>query len=47
VVSPRRERRAARLRIRRVDALSAQLAQLHTMRTLLEQAIEIVLGGWI
>ncbi|MGH3334475.1 MAG: DUF6197 family protein [Nocardioides sp.] len=43
----RRERRAARLRLRRVDALSAQLAQLHAIRTLLEQAIEIVLGGWV
>jgi hypothetical protein len=43
----RRERRAARLRLRRVDALSTQLAQLQTIRTLLEQAIEIVRGGWL
>jgi hypothetical protein len=43
----RRERRAERLRLRRVDALSAQLAQLHTIRVLLEQAAEIVRGGWI
>jgi hypothetical protein len=43
----RRERRAARLRFRRVDALSAQLAQLHAIRTLLEQATEIVRGGWV
>ena len=43
----RRERRAARRRFRRVDAVSAQLAQLHVIRTLLEQAIEIVRGGWV
>jgi len=43
----RRERRIARKRLRRVDALSAQLAQLHTLRTLLEQATEIVRGGWL
>jgi hypothetical protein len=42
-----RERRAARRRLRRVDALSAQLAELHAIRTLLEHAIEIVLGGWV
>ncbi len=27
--------------------MSAQLAQLHAIRTLLEQAIEIVRGGWV
>lgn len=43
----RRQRRAARRRLRRVDALSAQLVQLHVIRTLLEQAVEIVRGGWI
>ena len=43
----RRERRAERLRCRRLDALSAQLAQLHAIRVLLEQATEIVRGGWI
>jgi hypothetical protein len=43
----RRERRAERLRLRRLDALSAQLAQLHAIRVLLEQASEIVRGGWI
>ena len=43
----RRERRAERLRLRRLDALSAQLAQLHAIRGLLEQAAEIVRGGWI
>ena len=43
----RRERRAARRRLRRVDALSAQLAQLNVIRTLLEQATEIVRGGWV
>ena len=43
----RRERRAARLRLRRVDALSAQLAQLQAIRALLEQAAEVVLGGWV
>ena len=41
------ERRAARVRLRRVDALSAQLAQLHDIRILLERATEIVLGGWV
>lgn len=43
----RRERRAARRRLRRVDSLSAQLAQLVAIRILLEDAIEIVRGGWI
>lgn len=43
----RRERRAARRRLRKVDALSAQLAELHTIRALLEQAGEIVRRGWI
>ena len=43
----RRERRAERQRLRKVDALSAQLAQLHAIRVLLEQASEIVRGGWI
>jgi hypothetical protein len=43
----RRERRAARLRLRRLDAVSAQLAQLHAIRTMLEQAIQVVRGGWI
>jgi hypothetical protein len=43
----RRERRAARRRLRRIDALSAQLAQLQTIQTLLEQATEVVLGGWV
>jgi hypothetical protein len=43
----RRERRAARLRLRRVDALSAQLAELHAIRAMLGHATEIVRGGWI
>ena len=43
----RRERRAARRRLRKADALSAQLAELHTIRALLEQAGEIVRRGWI
>lgn len=43
----RRERRAERQRLRRLDALSAQLAQLHAIRILLEQAAEVVRGGWI
>ena len=43
----RRERRAERQRLRRLDALSAQLAQLHAIRVLLEQAAEVVRGGWI
>jgi hypothetical protein len=41
------ERRTARRRLRRVDRLSAQLAQLQAIRALLEQAIEVVLGGWV
>ena len=43
----RRERRATRLRPRRVDALSAQLAQLHALRALLEQATQIIIRGWL
>lgn len=43
----RRERRSERRRLRRVDALSARLAELRTIRSLLEDAAEIVRGGWI
>lgn len=43
----RRERRAARRHARRIDALSAQLAQLQAIRELLEEATEIVLRGWV
>ena len=43
----RRERRVERQRLRRLDALSAQLAHLHAIRVLLEQAAEVVRGGWI
>ena len=42
-----RERRAARSQLRRIEALTAQLAQLHTIRAVLGSAGEIVLSGWV
>jgi hypothetical protein len=45
--SVRRERRAARRRLRTVATLSAQLGQLHAVRALLEHAAEIVDDGWV
>ncbi len=45
--SGRRERRAERRRLERHDALSSQLAELHEIRALLEQAAEVVSGGWV
>ena len=43
----RRERRAERRRLKRLDALSAQLAELFSIRTLLVQAADIVGDGWV
>jgi hypothetical protein len=43
----RHERRAERRRLKRHDALSGQLAELHAIRALLEQAAEVVDGGWV
>jgi hypothetical protein len=45
--SGRRERRAERRRLKRQDALSGQLAELHAIRALLEEAAEVVDGGWV
>jgi hypothetical protein len=42
-----RERRAERRRLQRQDTLSSQLAELHRIRALLEQAAEIVGAGWL
>ena len=43
----RRERRAERRRLRRLDALSVRLAELHTIRALLEQSVKVVDAGWV
>jgi hypothetical protein len=43
----RRERRAERRRLRHLDALSAQLAELHAIRALVERAAEVVGDGWV
>ncbi len=43
----RRERRTERRRLRRYDALSAHLAELFSIRTLLVEAAGIVGEGWI
>jgi hypothetical protein len=43
----RHERRIERRRLKRLDALSAQLAELFSIRTLLVQAAEIVGDGWV
>jgi hypothetical protein len=45
--SRRRERLAERRRLQRHDALSVRLAELHAIRALLEQAAEVVSGGWV
>jgi hypothetical protein len=45
--SRRAERRAERRRLRRHDALSARLAELHSIRGLLERATAVVGEGWI
>jgi hypothetical protein len=41
------DRRAARRRLRRIDALSAQLGQLHVIRGVLEHASEVVGTGGV
>ena len=43
----RRERRAERCRLKRVDALSAQLAELHAIEELLGRAAVVVGTGWV
>jgi hypothetical protein len=43
----RRERRAERQRLRQSDAASAELAELHAIRALLEQSVEVVNAGWV
>jgi len=43
----RRERRSERRRLRRQDALSRRLAELHAVRALLEHAADVVGAGWI
>jgi hypothetical protein len=43
----RRERREERRRLERCDTLSARLAELHSMRPLLQRAAEVVTGGWV
>jgi hypothetical protein len=43
----RRNRLAERRRLRRQDALSARLAELHAIRALLGRASDVVDGGWV
>ncbi len=43
----RRERRAERRRLRRLDAVSARLADLHAIEELLGQAADVVSSGWV
>lgn len=43
----RRERRAERRRLKQHDALSRQLAELHAIDALLEQAAAVVNAGWV
>ena len=42
-----RERRAARRQLKRQDAISAHLAELHAVRELLERSVEVVGNGWL
>jgi hypothetical protein len=42
-----REKRAERRRLRRLDTLSARLAELHAIRALLEQAGDVINAGWV
>ena len=42
-----RQRRATRRRLRRVDALSARLAELRAIEVLLDRAVPVVSGGWV
>ena len=43
----RRDRRGQRRRLDRQDRVSAQLAELHAIRVLLEQAADVVRHGWV
>jgi hypothetical protein len=43
----RRERRAERHRLQRCDTLTDRLAELHSMRSLLGRAAEVVTTGWV
>lgn len=43
----RHERLAEKRRLKHHDALSVRLAELHAIRELLEQAAEVVSGGWV
>lgn len=43
----RRERRVQRRRLKHLDALSRQLAELHAIRALLGQAVDVVSAGWV
>jgi hypothetical protein len=43
----RRERRAERRRLRKLDELSARLAELRAIRGLLEGAAQVVEAGWV
>lgn len=43
----RRERRAERRRLKDLDKLSGQLAELHAIRALLKQAADFVSDGWV
>ncbi len=47
LTSGRRQRRAERRRLKRQDALSARLAELSTIGTVLAQASAIVERGWV
>ena len=43
----RQQRRAERRRLKQQDALSGQLAELHAIRTLLDQTADVVSAGWV
>lgn len=43
----RRERRSERRRLRKLDAASQRLAELHAIQALLGQAIEVLDSGWV
>ena len=43
----RRQRRAERRRLKQQDTLSAQLAELHAIRDLLDRAAEVIGQGWV
>jgi hypothetical protein len=48
LLPPKRlERRAERRRLRRLDAVSARLAELHAIRGLLQRTVEVVTAGWV